>query len=578
MLWKVRILLVEIIISVIILLVSVGFMVFIGSTSFEMDIFGRVSNFFFAQASIFIHSLVVIILASCMCCLYKQRCKASKRFLTILSWITHFLFLQSSLVYISAGLYYSAITNPTTPTRISPFLTFADELPTSSLQINWYHKPITSSQKKSGHKLWLYDKDFSPEITLDDFQLQEAPDLWQSIPVESINHTHHSKLSKLKPGRKYFYKTNSSKRLYYLIAPMPQPNFKFALISDTHARYGVNILLKSFLEDNQPDFVVHGGDFITLGTVMAQWCQMMADHGMFSYLRSRPLLATSGNHELYQNVMDSVANRSNYKNLFSHQQVAQRRIDQVAQNSPYRDWEDLLQYIPSAARQYYDPDVVGDIPPFDEGQYLTLEYGNTFFIVLDCMEDYQRHRLVDVPMGHVFSPEQLKWLNTTLVKYAPMNRPDIKFRVIVSHIGMYTITRAQAEPLPLALILEPYICQYYVDAFVVGHSHLTQLHNRTSVCKELGYPDHSFYAITLGTSGGTPNRVSNLLRGKTRWPDLEATSLSPLISERVYGARDFIYGASFYQCVLVDVLENRMTFHFYKLPTRREVFQLSILK
>lgn len=144
------------------------------------------------------------------------------------------------------------------------------------------------------------------------------------------------------------------------------------------------------------------------------------------------------------------------------------------------------------------------------------------------MEDYQRHRLVDVPMGHVFSPEQLKWLNTTLVKYAPMNRPDIKFRVIVSHIGMYTITKAQAEPLPLALILEPYICQYYVDAFVVGHSHLTQLHNRTFVCKELGYPDHSFYAITLGTSGGTPNRVSNLLRGKTRWPDLEATSLSPL--------------------------------------------------
>lgn len=84
----------------------------------------------------------------------------------------------------------------------------------------------------------------------------------------------------------------------------------------------------------------------------------------------------------------------------------------------------------------------------------------------------------------------------------PTNRPDIKFRVLVSHISMYTITKAQTEPLPLALLLEPYICQYHVDAFVVGHSHLTEVYNRTSVCSELGYLDHSFYAVVLGTSGG----------------------------------------------------------------------------
>lgn len=68
------------------------------------------------------------------------------------------------------------------------------------------------------------------------------------------------------------------------------------------------------------------------------------------------------------------------------------------------------------------------------------------------MEDYQRHKLTGVPLGHVFSPEQLKWLNTTLVRYTPTNRPDIKFRVLVSHISMYTITKAQTEPLPLALL------------------------------------------------------------------------------------------------------------------------------
>lgn len=578
MLWRTQILLVEITISVIVLLMSVGFMVFIGSTSFELDIFGRISNLFFTQVSIFIHSSVIIILASCVHCLYKQRCKASKCALAVLSWITHVLFIQSSLVYVSAGLYYSAITNPTTPTRISPFLTFADELPTGSLQINWYHKPVTVTQEKSGHKLWLYNSTFGPNVTEDDFRLQEKPDMWLPIPVESIDHTHHSRLSGLQPGRKYFYKTTVSKSIYHLIAPKPQTDFRFALISDTHARYGVNVLLKSFLEDKQPDFVVHGGDFVTIGAVMAQWRQMMADHGMFSYLRNKPLLATSGNHELYRNVLDIVTDRNNYKNLFNHHQVVQRRVGLTSGDQNYRDWDDLLQYIPPVARKYYDPDIVGDIPPFDEGQYLTLEYGNTLFLILDCMEDYRRHKLTGVPLGHVFSPEQLKWLNTTLVRYAPTNRPDIKFRVLVSHISMYTITKAQTEPLPLALLLEPYICQYHVDAFVVGHSHLTEVYNRTSVCSELGYPDHSFYAVVLGTSGGTPKRIANLLRGKFRWSTLEATSLSPAIRESAYVAKDFVYGASFYQCVIVDVSDTSLTFHFYKLSTRHEVFQLSILK
>lgn len=576
--WRAFIFLTEIIISIIILLMSVGFMVFLGSPSFELDIFGLVSNLFFAQVSIFIHSSVVIVLASCAYCLYKRKCKVSKRSLTILSGITHFLFIQSSLVYVSAGLYYSSITNPTTPTRISPFVTFADELPVNSLQVNWYYRPVTRAQQREGHHFWFYDKAFDPDVTMDEFHLQETVTLWRSLPIESIAHKHHVKLSGLQPGRKYFYKTNSGRETYHLIAPNPQNNFKFALASDTHARYGVNVLLKSFLEDKQPDFVVHGGDFVTIGAIIEQWCQMMADHGMFSYLRSRPILATSGNHEFYHSVIGIIETRGNYKELFNHHQVVQRRAELSSQNPPNRDWDDLLQYIPPAALQFYDPDIVGDIPPFDEGQYLTLEYGNTLFLILDCMEDYDRHRNTGTPLGHVFSPEQLKWLNTTLVKYAPANRPDIKFRILVSHISMYIITKKQTEPLPLALILEPYICQYGVDAFVVGHSHLTQIFNRTSACRDMGYPDHPFYSIGLGSSGGTPKRIANLIRGKFRWPSLEVTALSPYIVERAYVAKDFVYGAAFYQCVLVDVSDTKMTFHFYMLSTGKEAFQLSILK
>lgn len=553
-------------------------MIVLGSPSFELDIFGFVSNLFFAQASICIHSSLIIVLASCAYRLYERKRKVSKRALTILSYIVHFLFIQSSLVYISAGLYYSAITNPTTPTRISPFITFADELPVDSLQINWYYKPVTRAQEKDGHHFWLYLKDFEPDMTIDEFRTQETVTMWRSLPVESIAHKHHVKLSKLQPGRKYFYKTNSNKAIYHFITPNPQSNFKFALVSDTHARYGVNVLLKSFLENNRPDFVVHCGDFVTIGAVIQQWCQMMADHGMFSYLRSKPILAASGNHEFYHSVLALIKTRGNFKELFNHHQVVRRRTELSNINSLNRDWDDLLQYIPRAALQYYDPDIVGDIPPFDEGQYLSLEYGNTLFLILDCMDDYDRTRNTNTPLGHVLSPEQLKWLNTTLVKYAPIKRPDIKFRVLVSHISMYTITHEQIEPLPLALILEPYICQYNVDAFIVGHSHLTQIFNRTSICRELGYPDHTFYSIGLGSSGGTPKRIANLLRGKFRWTTLETTALSPYVVEKAYVAKDFIYGAAFYQCVLVDVSDTVMTFHFYMLSTGNEAFQLSIVK
>ncbi|TNJ27499.1 Calcineurin-like phosphoesterase [Giardia muris] len=440
-------------------------------------------------------------------------------------------------------VYYFAALAPDVPSLIQPYLTPLGETLSEGLQINWY------SEEKVGS-----------------FSLEVSEGVWEEREVVRNDGFNHVRLDSLIPGRTYRYRIPEIYGGEYEVripaldgedeTSITSDTIRVAICTDLHALPGASRAYLPVLHEIKPVLGLVLGDLVTTGTSLSQWRRALQSSGPFGYFNRVPVLALSGNHETYGCTAKPVVRKWMLSAFAPKREEGSSAIP-----------NDILSYIPEELWDYYGE----DFAPLDEGFYHAIVLRDVLIIALDCMDDVFRTRHYRAHTGMLLSPRQILWLSDTLKKYE--NDPRIRFRVIAVHVQLYTSTHGPAQQ-PLTALLEPYICRYKINLVLSGHKHALEVVHRQSRCLELGYGQHSFYAVTVNSLGGHPYPVALPLFLKSRqWRNIMDPGDTPLVG---YGMEDLIHGEAIYGHCVLELRPDGLWLQAYRLRTGELAYEVCL--
>lgn len=404
---------------------------------------------------------------------------------------------------------------------------------------------------------------------------------WARAPIESNGNYRHVVLRNLTPGTAYTYKITGwaeEDKVYFFATPPAafDDEFTFAVSTDIHHTPAMTYKLLEHYEEHQPELVVLCGDYVMNGHLEADWQVFMQQGGFFRYFNAHPVIAASGNHEAYRLLWQRVTPRTYFKDVFYTTQVRDREQAGAPADPDYA-------LIPPEFLHYYTgknetPGKIdaSAIPEFDEGYYSYYEYKGSLFVVLDNFQDERRRIAFKAHEGTFLHVQQLTWLRNTLQQ--ALAEKEYAFKFLVMHVPMYSTGFEPSNEI-LAKTLEPLLCEYEIDAVFTGHVHFLEVWRRDTICRELGINNHTFYHIISGSGGGTPDRMLGpIVRGRN-WPGIvNIVSENPERFKDIYAYKSQVYGELNFHFLIVRVQGKECLIRVYRARTGEFINEYRISK